>query len=339
MSVLLSTLMLFSGCHEQEISRKPKKDTSAKKSVPQATNNTVAQLNEDPDIYLEKPKAIDSQPQERPTPSILNEKPVQKEPISFLLNGELDIDLKGPEAIDSQPQKRSTPFILNVESDIDLEDLKAIDPQPQQEPTPLIDVIFEDQWIDSETLVSYVNEGDEVILHVSGITKRKEFVDYEEVYLSTWIEEECKYQWGGRGQKKHVCSDVRKHGTCKISYRREVDKTESPIDFNRDSEVPLEALINDRSYRFDDIHFHDNSTMILTLKIKREMLEETSELYIKPVNEYLGDIKIGFLGYTDCPGDSQNDFSSGGSTFLELVPDELKKELLVSVEIIRANSD
>ena len=90
---ILSALILFSGCHEQEISRKPKKDTSAKKSVPQATHNTVAQLNEGPDIYLEKPKAIDSQPQERSTPFMLNEKPVQKEPISFFLNGESDIDL------------------------------------------------------------------------------------------------------------------------------------------------------------------------------------------------------------------------------------------------------
>ena len=283
-----------------------------KKSVPQATHNTVVQLNEDPDVYLEKPKAIDSQPQERSTPFMLNEKPVQKEPASFLLNGE---------------------------SDIDLEDLEAIDPQLKVDPTPPIDVIFEDQWIDGETLVSYVNEGDEVILHVSGITKRKDFVDYEEVYLSTWIEEECKYQWGGRGQKSRVCSNVRKHGTCKISYRREMRETESPIDFNKDSEIPLEALINERSYRFDDIHFHDNSTMVLTLRVKREMLGETSELYIKPVNEYLGDIKIGFLGYTDCPGDSQNDFSSGGSTFSELVPDELRKELRVSLEIVRSNSD
>ena len=325
MSVLLSALILFSGCHDREVSKKPKKDTSAKKSVSTDTNNTVTPLNEKPDIYLEKPEAINFQP--------------YKESTSFILSGKIDIYLEKPEAIDFQPQKEPSLPILNGKPDIYFEEPEAIDFQPHKEPTPFIDVIFENQWIDSETLVSSVNEGDEVILHVSGITKRKEFVDYEEVYLSTWVEKECEYQWGGRGQKKRVCSDVRKHGTCKISYRREVDKTESPIDFNRDSEIPLEALINDRTYRFDDIHFHDNSTMTLTLRIKREMLGETSELYIKPVNKYLGDIKVGFLEYIDCPGDSQNDFSSGGSRFSELVPDELKKELLVSLEIIRFDSD
>ena len=75
MSVLLSALILFSGCHDREVSKKPKKDTSAKKSVSTDTNNTVTPLNEKPDIYLEKPEAINFQP--------------YKESASFILNGKL----------------------------------------------------------------------------------------------------------------------------------------------------------------------------------------------------------------------------------------------------------
>ena len=224
----------------------------------------------------------------------------------------------------------------------------ASDKADEKPPRELIvDLIFEKERVNQKTFVGHVREGDEVVIQLTGIKKTRKFSDiYYKTVNSSWKREECESSgcigcdFGDERRTLEGCFDIFEHGKCTMSYRDYVGEVRSSIEFAGEPEnIPLHFIIGDKLYRIDQINFHKGDFIRGVFKIREGMIQDTDELYLRPVNNSNGDIKTGFLEYGHCDGQFKRGFHASGSISSGSVPNDVRREFQVDIAIIRSGGE
>ncbi len=202
-----------------------------------------------------------------------------------------------------------------------------------------IDVILRDQRVDKELWISRVKAGDMVEVKVrSGVRKESRFSSIYDVSVeASWKNHFCEDPSKSNISKR--CGYIEEKGKCVVSHRDYLGKNESPIPFDKDSKsIDLVLRIGDKEYNFEEIKYFkgfNDPYLYASLQINEDMLSDgINELYIKPIVESKGEVKVGFQDYSYCPRKAEKDFSIGKSDSSTTMLHEVTREFNVSLEIL-----
>ena len=219
---------------------------------------------------------------------------------------------------------------------------KSIGDDPSER---IVDVIFEQEIISKKTFVDQVKAGDTVVIQLVGDQRTRKFSEvYEKVADSVWFRKECEnesthpdpFTRGGVGGNSVICVDFPEHGKCQMFFRDYVGEVSSSIEFAEEPEnIPLRFIIGDKLYRIDKITVHEGTAIEVELQIRSGMVQESDEIYLKPVNELGDSIKTGFVEYGRCEGWNHENFHVNEPTESRSMPNSVSREFQVDLAIIR----
>ena len=185
-------------------------------------------------------------------------------------------------------------------------------------------------------------EGDVVKIQFAGLEKEDRFRRYSKKFTSTWKENIC---WKesldlGMGAPKFVtqCGEEKKQGVCQVYYKKHLGKKETPLEFKESPKnIPLRFRLGNNSYTIGDIEKHGGHFIEASLEIEKGMLQDSRELYLRPLHEAKDKVKTGFRfrSNSDCVGKGKKDFRFSGPTSSSTVPHEVKREFYVDLQVIK----
>ncbi len=201
------------------------------------------------------------------------------------------------------------------------------------------DIIFQNEKINQERFVGRVKEGDLVKVEIiSGIQKETQFSDFYDVAIET-IQKNYYCEGPSKFNSSERCGYIYEEEQCMTSRRDYLGESETSIDMDEYTDsVDLVLRIGDQDYKFEEIqHFVDlnhDSHLSASLKITRNMLRGINELYLKPLNESKGEVKVGFQSYIYCPNKYAKDFRFEKTTSSTTIPHKITREFELTLKIL-----
>ena len=183
--------------------------------------------------------------------------------------------------------------------------------------------------VSSRTFVTSVQAGDTIQIKVQGYRDVPKFLEYTDVFKSSWLVEECHssiYVGADR------CRDKKKYGRCNLLYRKK-DNNPELIIFENEESYPLRFTLGEMAYPLENVTL-EGGWVTAELSVKEEMLEGGDDLYLDTLpEESLGEVRIGFLSYKKCNGLGEKGFYVSGPTNSEIVQNTARNIFRVFVGI------
>lgn len=200
-----------------------------------------------------------------------------------------------------------------------------------EEQEPENDLVYKEIFIKrpviSEIYLGKFQEGDILKLSISGEKITPIFGPTTvKIFESNWSEQICI------NFTKYQCLEMPKKGTCRIRYR-DYKESIDPIDFKANSaNFKIKLKVGNKFYPIGTIIDQSLGKVDLKLKISKELLKESSDLYLMVIpDDNLGDVNTGFLGFDNCEGLGKSNFFHTGPKEMKLYKNQARRKYKVSV--------
>lgn len=211
-----------------------------------------------------------------------------------------------------------------------------------QETRYLTRVLIENESISNEELfIANVNEGDTILLEITGTVTSPKFSSiYNKHSTSTWEERICYNTddvHNGRlpKMKAYSCFWSKRKGKCNSQFMDYQGKLKEKIYFDLNQDEPrLSYFIGEKEFLFEANESSDVYTLKASIKITEDLIKNSNGFSLKAHDIVdSSSTRTGFLGHLSCQGQGQPRFSPNISKSSQNISNQNEFSYLVTAKV------